>query len=130
MYWKVLGSLVLAAAVVLAPKTSRAVNFVRGDTTVVKGTVDNTDAIVILIYLFVSSSASPVPDCLDAADTNDDESLDISDAVLLLTWLNVGGAPPPPPTASAGFSPYTIASSCGPDPSGTALDCLRFYLCP
>ncbi len=130
MYCKLFSSLFIAAAILLAPQVSRGQDFVRGDTTLVKGTVDNTDAIVILIYLFVNSSFSVIPDCLDAADVNDDENVDISDAIVLLTWLNIGGPPPPSPTPNVGFSPYTIALSCGPDPSGTLLDCVSFYLCP
>ena len=44
-------------------------------------------------------------DCEDAADANDDEALDISDAIYVLGSLFVGGAPPPPPFPDCGADP-------------------------
>jgi hypothetical protein len=48
---------------------------------------------------------------MDAADLNDDETLNIADVVRLLMWLFADSPPPPPPTV------------CGPDPGGEILGC-------
>jgi hypothetical protein len=55
---------------------------------------------------------SPEVPCLDAADANDDESIDIADPVYTLNLLHGMGPPPPPPFPE-----------CGPDPTGNGLDC-------
>ena len=51
------------------------------------------------------------PPCPDAADTNDDGNVDISDAVTALAFLFTGGAAPPAPGPEA----------CGPDPTADGL---------
>ena len=67
--------------------------FIRGD---MNGdeTLDLTDAIFFLDYLFLSGEA-PVP--LDAADTNGDEDVDLVDGLYLLAYLFTNGDPPPFP---------------------------------
>ena len=66
--------------------------FIRGDLDR-DGQVQLNDVVFIANYLFKNGV---VPFCLDAADTNDDGELDISDPVYLLYWMFVPGSPPPP----------------------------------
>ena len=93
---------------------SQQVKFIRGDVDA-SGTIDISDPIFLLGYLFLGEKA---PDCLDAGDANDDGLLDISDAVYGLTFQFLGGPPPP--------SPYP---DCGIDPTDDALDCQSFPQC-
>jgi hypothetical protein len=51
-------------------------------------------------------------------DTNDDGSLDLSDAVNLLGYLFLAGEKPPPPF-----------ESCGPDATPDDLGCVEFTPC-
>ncbi|HLU46802.1 MAG TPA: dockerin type I repeat-containing protein, partial [Planctomycetota bacterium] len=67
-------------------------DFVRGDVNADEA-VNLTDVVSIATYLFL---AGPSPSCSDAADTNDDGILDVSDPVYLLFSLFVAGSPPPP----------------------------------
>jgi hypothetical protein len=60
------------------------------------------------------------PTCLDAADTDDSGTLQITDAIALLNALFLGAPPPPPPGPER----------CGTDPSADALDCSSFGSCP
>ncbi len=53
--------------------------------------------------------------CADACDANDDERLDLSDAIYALNFQFLGGPQPPPPFAE-----------CGEDPDGIELDCVSF----
>lgn len=80
-------------------------------------TVDLTDSIFTLSFLFLGG---PRPLCPDAADSNDDGALDITDPVFVLTWLFSGGPPPPAP------GPL----SCGPDPTPDALAACLTPACP
>ncbi len=75
--------------------------FRRGD---VNGddTINLTDAIVILEYLFLGVNA---PACLDSADVDDDGAVSISDPIALLGHLFLGDAPPPPPFSEPGGDP-------------------------
>jgi len=66
--------------------------FVRGEVNS-DGTVNLTDVIVILGYLFLGEKTPP---CLEAIDTNDDDTLDLADAVRLLNFLFTGLADSPP----------------------------------
>lgn len=93
--------------------------FVRGDADA-DGVLNLTDAIRILSYLF---RGGPAPECLDAADVNDDGGRrpDITDVVSLLDWLFRGTTAPRPPTPSA--AEYA-AADCGIDPTpDDAMDC-------
>jgi plastocyanin len=67
--------------------------FVRGDTSG-NGTVDISDAVATLDYLFLGASRRP---CADALDVNDDGKLDITDPVFTLRFLFLGGAELPAP---------------------------------
>ena len=42
---------------------------------------------------------------MDAADANDDGSIDIADAIYLLSYLFGGGDQPPPPFPDPGIDP-------------------------
>jgi hypothetical protein len=72
------------------------------------GRISVTDAIGILLFLFL---AGPSPGCLEAADSDDDGRLDTTDPVLILRWLFLGGSAPAPPGPPPG--------PCGPDPPGS-----------
>ncbi len=88
--------------------------FVRGDIND-DASINLADAISLLDILFLGG----VILCSDAADTNDDELANIADAIYLLSYLFTAGDAPPPPFGGA----------CGPDPSGTALDCAEYNSC-
>ncbi|MEM7261880.1 MAG: FG-GAP-like repeat-containing protein [Planctomycetota bacterium] len=94
---------------VLQNTTASLGSFRRGDVNV-DGSVDITDAVVLLENLFVTGS--PVLNCPDGADTNDDATVDVSDAVSLLSYLFVPASPEPP-------TPGTGA--CGADPTADTL---------
>ena len=72
--------------------------FRRGDCNV-DGTVDISDALCILNWLFLRSE-SPV--CVAVTNTNGDAGEDISDAVYLLTHLLLGGPSPVAPFPKCG----------------------------
>ncbi|MBN1444447.1 MAG: trypsin-like peptidase domain-containing protein [Planctomycetes bacterium] len=89
--------------------------FIRGDVAQ-DSSVNLSDAVSILNYLFL---AGAVPPCLDSADTDDNGSVNLTDAVYLLGHLFLAGAAPPPPHGS-----------CGQDPSPDDLDCQEHAACP
>ena len=62
-----------------------------------------------MIFLF--SGGAP-PACMDSADANDTGFIEITDAIIIFSWLFTGGAPPAPPTPS---SPGYPAEDCGVD---------------
>ncbi|MEM7261400.1 MAG: hypothetical protein AAF488_05370, partial [Planctomycetota bacterium] len=90
--------------------------FLRGDCNQDLG-VEVSDVVRLLDGAFGVGAADF--DCSDACDTNDDGSIDISDAVFVLAALFIGGDPIPEP-----------ATECGADP--TDLDSLgcEFQTCP
>jgi hypothetical protein len=73
-------------------------------------TIDLSDAVSILGYLFLGGVA---PLCLDAADVNDSGILDLSDAVHLLNHLFSGGPAPPSPYPEAGQDSTPDGLDCG-----------------
>ncbi|MCZ6793734.1 MAG: hypothetical protein O7J95_08990 [Planctomycetota bacterium] len=95
-----------------APVIGGGPEFVRGDADS-NGSINLTDGIVILNFLF--PGATP-PACLDAADTDDDggERPTLTDAVIIFGWLFSGGRAPGEPTPDA---PSYAADRCGPDPT-------------
>ena len=86
-----------------APPPPGGTIFRRGDTDG-NGTVELTDAVFILGYLFQGSTT---PACLETADSDDNGKVDVSDAIRLLGWLFAGGGPLAPPGSE----------ECGRDPT-------------
>ncbi len=74
-------------------------SFIRGDSNR-DGTVDISDAINILSFLFIGAGKNP---CADASDANDDGIVDISDAVYILNFLFSGGKDPLVPYPILGY---------------------------
>ena len=86
--------------------------FRRGDVRV-DDTLNITDPIAILDYLFLGAAAPP---CLKSADTDDDGLIRLTDAVFLLRFLFLAGPPPLPPSAACGLDTTPDALPC--DASG------------
>lgn len=82
--------------------------FLRGDVDRT-GTLEITDAIVLLEFLF---SAGAPPQCADAADANDSGSIDVADVISILSFLFSGGAVLPYPYPSVGLDPTDDALGC------------------
>jgi hypothetical protein len=90
--------------------------FRRGDVTA-NGTVDISDPISLLNYLFAGAAT---PSCLDTGDANDNGINEITDAIFVLNFLFSGsGVPPPPP------GPFT----CGLDPTTDNVTCSAYPSC-
>ena len=89
-------------------------HFVRGDANA-DGLVQISDAIRVFDNLF---SGGDVLDCVRAGDVNGDESLNITDGIVLLRYLFQSGPPPAAPFPD-----------CGAAPSSTALECSTFQVC-
>ncbi|MEM7233629.1 MAG: hypothetical protein AAF517_15745, partial [Planctomycetota bacterium] len=70
----------------------------------------------VLSYLFVGGEA---PACLDAADTDDSGSLDLTDGHAINVYLFLGGHPPLPP------GPFV----CGYDSTPDEMLCLTATTC-
>ena len=87
--------------------------FLRGDS-FADGSVDISDAVQILGFLFRGGSA---PACEKAADADDDGRLAISDPVVILLHLFRGRALPAP------------SETCDTDPTGDVLTCESFPQC-
>ncbi len=104
-------SVLIPGTVTVTPERA----FRRGDANA-DGTVDLSDAVSILSYLFEGQATAL---CEDALDANDDGALDISDPVAVLGYLFMGGAPLPPPS-----------SDCGRDSTQDDLTCAEYTACP
>lgn len=103
----------LASLLALGPPPTP---FVRGDVNE-DGVLNLVDVVVFLGGLF--SGTPLIPLCQEAAETNGDSLIDLSDVIRLLDRLFVGGSPLPPPVG------------CGPDPEpSTSLGCTSFSACP
>ena len=90
--------------------------FVRGDANS-DGSINLTDGVIPLLYLFSGGSA---PTCLDSADANDTGSIEITDAIIVFSWLFSGGAAPAEPSP---LSPGYSAEECGGDPTDDGIGC-------
>lgn len=113
------------AALPLPP--GAAMTFLRGDANI-DGSVDVSDPLYTLDFLFLGGSK---PGCEDAADGNDDGEIDISDALYTLASLFTGGTAMPPPYPQAGPDPTQDALGCEVrihDPQER--DCREFYCVP
>jgi len=111
----ILGDAIVARSDVPAVSVRRGVvlignpGFVRADTNG-NGLVELSDAIAVLDALFRSTGT--VLSCADAADANDDGSLNVSDPVFALGFLFLGGSPPPPPFPLPGADPTADPLGC------------------
>lgn len=77
-------------------------SFLRGDADG-NCSVDLTDAVFTLNYLFTGGK---VPQCPDAADSDDNGRVELTDAVYTLGYLFLGSRPPPlPGVETAGIDP-------------------------
>jgi hypothetical protein len=103
---------VVGIMAILVPGWIAAGPFVRGDVNQ-DGTLDVSDPISILMYLFVEGHGAP--GCLDAADLNDSGALEIGDGVFGLSYLFAGGPPPAAPFPA-----------CGEDLTADDLTCADF----
>ncbi len=88
--------------------------FIRGD---VDQDAEVTDADVTLIMNYVLSGA-PTPECMDAADADDNGVVDIKDTTYIVHYLNGGPVIPEP------------FPDCGPDPTDDTLTCDQYDNCP
>jgi hypothetical protein len=82
--------------------------FLRGDADR-NGTIEITDAIQVLSFLFLGGAT---PACEDAADGNDDGVLNLTDAIAILRSLFLGSGPLPAPAASPGLDPTPDGLGC------------------
>jgi hypothetical protein len=84
---------------------------------------DIADGVYIINYLVRSG---PEPTCLDAADVNDDGSVDVSDAMAAIFYLfQPSTAPNPDPAPAAPFA------ACGTDPTADEVGCAASpSICP
>ncbi len=82
--------------------------FIRGDVSG-EGSLDLSDAIQLLGYLF---QGNPWPTCFDALDVNDSGSIDIGDALRLLRYTFGIDSPPEPPFPDPGFDPTPDTLLC------------------
>ena len=90
--------------------------FVRGDTNS-DGSINLTDGVIPLLFLF-SGGGAPV--CLDAADANDSGAIEITDAIIIFSWLFTGGDVPAEPSPTV---PGYPAEDCGEDLTEDGIDC-------
>ena len=94
--------------------TSARPRFQRGDQNG-DGGLDISDAVGILVELYLGENPGP---CQIANDVNDSNAIDLSDAVYLLSYLFVDGAAPPAPHPACGVDrtidelPCTPSSAC------------------
>jgi hypothetical protein len=109
---------ILASAVSLAPGTVQAQgHFLRGDSNADKE-IDVSDAVFTLLYLFVGSVS---PRCLDALDFNDSGEINVTDAIDLLHFAFMAGAPPAAPFPVFEADPTSDALSCLPELPGSVI---------
>ena len=93
---------------------SRGSEFRRGDCTG-DGFTDISDVMALLWSIF---TATEIDLCEVACDANDDDEVDVSDAVYLLDYLFRGLAPPFPPSNSCGIDPTESPLGCDVSPCG------------
>jgi len=92
--------------------------FLRGDSNHDR-TLDLSDAVFNLRYLFAQGE---VPPCEDAADVNDDGEIGVSDVVYFLSFLFAGGKPPAPPFPVFEGDPTADSLSCLPEVPGAVTE--------
>ena len=84
------------------------------------GSVQLTDAIGILGFLFLGEAA---PTCFDAADADDNGSVQLTDAIGILGFLFLGEAPPAHP------GPSDCGEDIAPADPSDGLDCAEYTNC-
>jgi hypothetical protein len=82
--------------------------FIRGDSNHDQS-INISDPVDTLNFLFAGSEAPP---CRDAADANDDNQINIADAVYSLNFQFLGGDPPPPPYPNFEADPTDDTITC------------------
>jgi hypothetical protein len=92
--------------------------FIRGDANS-DGAVSISDGHYILSYLFRGSRE---PECMDAADYDDDQKINITDGVKALDHAVSGDSPPPAPFAALGADPTDDRFDCKSYGSGAPLE--------
>ncbi|MEC8894710.1 MAG: dockerin type I repeat-containing protein [Planctomycetota bacterium] len=97
------------------PPEKNSPRFLRGDVNSDQS-IELTDAIFTLNYLFVGGR---LPTCLDAADVNDNASVELTDAIFILNYLFIGGRLPAAPFPA-----------CGQDTTADEIDCATPPNCP
>ena len=82
--------------------------FIRGD---FNGdtSVNLSDAVGILLYLFMGEAA---PDCMEAGDADDDASVNLTDSPFIRNYLFLGGPALPAPFPLPGLDPTEDNLSC------------------
>ena len=83
-------------------------SFRRGDVDA-SGSVEVADAAWLLEYLFRGGTR---PTCIDAADSDDDGALSVSDALVILRFAFLDGAPLPEPYPQCGSDPTEDTLTC------------------
>ncbi|HVR73989.1 MAG TPA: hypothetical protein VMT52_06630, partial [Planctomycetota bacterium] len=83
------------------------------------GSIQLTDALRVLGYLFLGGEE---PTCVEAFDADDNGQVQLTDALRILGFLFLGGLEPAPPGPPG--------SPCGPDPEGSPdLGCTSYTSC-
>jgi len=84
------------------------VSFIRGDANA-DGSMDISDPILVLLYLFAGHAA---PSCAASADADASGSVNITDAIRLLGYLFLSGPEPPAPFPACGEDPGAGGPGC------------------
>ena len=106
-------------------------DFIRGDAND-DGSIDITDGVFILDWLFAGGSE---PGCLSAADANDNSSVDLSDAIYTLGFLFLGGRAPGEPFPGCGRDPTedglgcAVSTQCGGGDAGEFCEASAAGIC-
>ena len=98
---------------IVAGVTPGAALFRRGDPNS-DGIPDISDALFLLFYQFASG---PAPSCLQSADVDNNEAVDLTDVLSLLNYLFLNAAPPPSPFFSCGAADLDSALDCAVHPA-------------
>ncbi len=102
-------SLATPSGLVFVPREDGEITtYIRGDVSG-DGKLDNSDPLALLGILFLGQ---PSAICSDVLDSDDNGTVNIADAVMLLNFLFAGGSPPPAPFPES-----------GPDPTADSLEC-------
>ena len=100
----------MAVALIMIPLFAHCDDFIRGDADGNGAVFVLVDAIFIFTFL-IGQVPAGVP-CEDAADVNDDGSINVVDVIYMLNYGFLAGPAPEPPFPS-----------CGADPTADSLDC-------